>query len=503
MAEIKSLQTLAKASASASDVLLVTNTSTNSAKKYVLTNLFPSASTAGSGAAVFKNISSKNQFNFKSILSGASSKLAISSGVNEITISLIEQGIDLRNCNNANSQFSRGVDFTKIVTGLNSVFNGGTGLSSIVKGGVLYANAESQLTYGTLSTNGQLMIGNATNGYPSFATLTAGSNVTITNTAGAISIAASLSGLAADLDCNTYDINLDRAAGISWVSGDGSAEGMSVDADGRVFIGDSTPTVPTIAGQLHLCGATTNALVIGNTNDYKAHTITAMTAAGSVAGLALTLKGADCTSGNVAGGALNLEAGDATGSGIGGHLSITAGNSISGTEGSIKMYTYTSNSATQSFTIDSSQDATVNVGNLFVSAKPLYLRSSSTSRIVQYQGAEATTDDGTAVVSAANVLTGIVKCTPSADRSKVTDTAANFVSGLSLTADNDSVDWTLLNLATDGASAITLTGGTGVTLIGRMVVMGQDAAEDAIAEGVARFRIRRTGSSAVTMYRIS
>ena len=118
------------------------------------------------------------------------------------------------------------------------------------------------------------------------------------------------------------------------------------------------------------------------------------------------------------------------------------------------------------------------------------------------QGAEATTADDTSVVTAANILTGIIKCTPTADRAKATDTAANLISSLGLTEDNASFDFVFINLATDGASAVTLSAGSGVTLVGRMVIMGQDAAEDAIAEGVAQFRVRRTSSSAVTMYRI-
>jgi hypothetical protein len=121
---------------------------------------------------------------------------------------------------------------------------------------------------------------------------------------------------------------------------------------------------------------------------------------------------------------------------------------------------------------------------------------------VIHQPAQATSADDTAVVSAANVLTGIVQCTPTADRSKASDTAANFISSLGLTEDDDAFDFSFINLATDGASAVTLTAGTGVTLVGRMVIMGQDAAEDAVAEGVAIFRIRRTSATTVTMYRV-
>jgi hypothetical protein len=121
---------------------------------------------------------------------------------------------------------------------------------------------------------------------------------------------------------------------------------------------------------------------------------------------------------------------------------------------------------------------------------------------VIHQPDVAISADDTAVVSAANVLTGIVQCTPTADRSKASDTAANFISSLGLTEDDDAFDFSFINLATDGTSAVTLTAGTGVTLVGRMVIMGQDAAEDAVAEGVAIFRIRRTSATTVTMYRV-
>ena len=124
-------------------------------------------------------------------------------------------------------------------------------------------------------------------------------------------------------------------------------------------------------------------------------------------------------------------------------------------------------------------------------------------RMKLYQGAEATTDDGATAVSAANINTGIVKCTPTDDRSKATDTAANLISTLELTANGDSYDWTFINLATNGTSFVTLTAGSSVTLVGNMIISAQDSAEDAFTSGVAQFRIRRTAADTVTMYRIS
>jgi len=121
----------------------------------------------------------------------------------------------------------------------------------------------------------------------------------------------------------------------------------------------------------------------------------------------------------------------------------------------------------------------------------------------RYQGTQATTDNGTTAISAANVLTGIIQCTPDADRSKATDSASNFISTLGLTDDNDSFDFSLINLATDGTSHITITSGASVTLVGCMVVSAQDLAEDAFTSGVGRFRIKRSSGSACTMFRIA
>ncbi len=87
--------------------------------------------------------------------------------------------------------------------------------------------------------------------------------------------------------------------------------------------------------------------------------------------------------------------------------------------------------------------------------------------------------------------------------SKDTDTAANLISGLGLTQDNDSVDFAFINLAVDGTSAVTLSGGANVTLVGSGVIQAQDVAADAFSSGAALFRIRRTSSTAVTMYRLS
>ena len=369
MAEIKNLQSLSKTSAGSNDVLLVTNTSTNQAKKYTLTNFFPSLSTVGtSSEAFFINVTNKNQLNFKGIKSATTSMLTMATVSNNVELTVVPAGIDLNLCDNTKSQFTKGVNFNTIITGSCPVSNGGTGVTGFATGSILVATSTNTLGAQTMTAHGQLLIGNATTGYPSVATLTAGANISITNTAGAISIAGTFAGLTADLDCNTFDINLDRAAGISWVSGDGSKEGISVDANGKVFIGDSTPTAPTIGGQLHLIGNTAQAIVIGNNNNYKStYSVGVMTPNSGTAGGNLEFYASAGGGGNDVGGYAAVYAGAGIGSGAGGHSIIRGGDAASGTPGSVKLNTYTTGGAdTTALTVDSAQDVTVNSGSLII-----------------------------------------------------------------------------------------------------------------------------------------
>jgi hypothetical protein len=70
------------------------------------------------------------------------------------------------------------------------VGSGGTGASTLTNGGVLLGSGTDSITALGQATNGQLVIG-STGADPVLATLTGGANITVTNTAGGISIAAS------------------------------------------------------------------------------------------------------------------------------------------------------------------------------------------------------------------------------------------------------------------------------------------------------------------------
>ena len=69
------------------------------------------------------------------------------------------------------------------------VGSGGTGASTLTDGGILLGSGAGAVTALGQATNGQIPIG-STGGDPVLGTITGGSNITVTNGAGTISIAA-------------------------------------------------------------------------------------------------------------------------------------------------------------------------------------------------------------------------------------------------------------------------------------------------------------------------
>ena len=509
MAEIKSLRSLAKTSATSKDVLLVTNTSTNAAKQYSLSNLFPSGSTLGSSSeSIFVNITNKNQMNFKGLKSANTKLLALSTSDNNIMFRVKPSGIDLSQCDNSRSAFGSGTNLNKSVTGVLSPIYGGTGLSRVVKGSILVAHTDTSWSALALNTDGQLLIGNTVAGRPTTGKIVGGANVSITNSPGIITISSNLARLTGNFDTGSYNIDLDS----NYLSPTGADKGIYFKGN-SVIINDSDQTANSTAtttadGQLHLMGTNVNAITIGNganaSNYQTEYNINCDTSTSGVGGGLNIKPGTGHT--DYAGGALKLYGGAGTGTGNGGALELYSGDTASGGSGGVggqirliaqdEGADVTAFIMTNAGAISMSQNVTV--------AKTLRVSEANTSQFVTAQGDQAVTDDGTAVLSAANILQRIVTCTPSADRSKVTDTAANYVAGnLGLDNDNDSIDFSFINLATNGTSHVTLTGGTGITLVGCMVISAQDLAEDAFTSGTAQFRVRRVSATAVTIYRIA
>jgi len=85
-------------------------------------------------------------------------------------------------------------------------------------------------------------------------------------------------------------------------------------------------------------------------------------------------------------------------------------------------------------------------------------------KVAPTAAATALATGGAGTYLAAALLSGIITRDPAgANRTDTTDTAANLVAGLGLTANYQEVFCLIVNTA-DGAETITLAGGTGVTL---------------------------------------
>ncbi len=133
----------------------------------------------------------------------------------------------------------------------------------------------------------------------------------------------------------------------------------------------------------------------------------------------------------------------------------------------------------------------------------VYLRSNTDpGALITRTGAPGVlVDDGNAIL-VANIKK-ISTITLGADRSKATPTAAALINLIGLTEDDDSFLLTIVHLGTNGTRKLTITAGTGVTLVGSAVVFEKDEASDAVSSGSAQFLIRRTGAGAVSIYRVA
>jgi hypothetical protein len=230
-----------------------------------------------------------------------------------------------------------GVSLTTQVSGTLPIANGGTGststtycsLSTNVTGTLPVANGGTGVA--TTPTNGQLLIGNGTN--YSVATITAGSGVTVTNSAGGITIAATGSG-----------------GTVTSVAGTGIVNGLTltgtVTAFGSLTLGGTlsgvsltsavTGTLPIGNGGTGITSTPTNGqLMIGNGTGYTAATITAgsgVSVTNSAGGITIAATGGGGTVTSVSGSGgttgLTLAGGPITGIGtltIAGTLAVANG----------------------------------------------------------------------------------------------------------------------------------------------------------------------------------
>tara|TARA_R110002124_G_scaffold28508_1_gene100530 strand:- start:1007 stop:2416 length:1410 start_codon:yes stop_codon:yes gene_type:complete len=376
MANITDLTALGKTSVTANDFFLTANSARGDNKKFGVSNLFPTLQSKSgvTGIALFVDVTDKNVINLKGIKSASSILTISTTAANDISLDIAESQINLANCSNSSSGFLSTVALASNVSGTLPVANGGTNATSFADKAVIITqdSGDDTLAAVAMSTNGQLLIG-GTSG-PAVSTLTAGTNVTITNADGGITIASSLASVSSDLDMNNNDIDL----GSGYLSSDGASNGVRVTAN-NAYIGASgsyfNSSLLNLSGGVDFASGASYAIQV---------------AAGTSPGT-LTLRGQTNSATNGGGGNTSIYAGTADGSGTGGTLGLYGGDSGSGTGGVVKIVTSIAGTETDALTVDGASDVTVNAGSLII--------TSATEGIVH-------TNSGT-ITQATNHTTGV------------------------------------------------------------------------------------------------
>lgn len=124
--------------------------------------------------------------------------------------------------------------------------------------------------------------------------------------------------------------------------------------------------------------------------------------------------------------------------------------------------------------------------------------------IVGKQVAPATATTA-ATLTAAQLLTGILNATPTATGATVAYTlpTGTLMDGSVTFAVNDSFDWVLINNALAALDTITLTAGTGHTIVGGPIVQSLHASTGGITGYSAQFRTRKSAADTFVTYRIA
>ena len=214
------------------------------------------------------------------------------------------------------------------------VANGGTGATTLTANGVLIGNGTSAVTSVALATKGQILVGDGT-GNPSALTVGTDGQLLMANAAAGSGVQWINNHLdlldefvmpgSTVLDMNNNIIDL----GTGWLSGNGTAEGINIDAAGKVFIGEDTPTA-FFDTALNFIGDIT----VSGASVFQAKAVSgagsniSLIAGGSTgaAGGGMVVKGGNSTGGNGNGGNLTLGGGIKNGSGTDGTIVFKTGD---------------------------------------------------------------------------------------------------------------------------------------------------------------------------------
>lgn len=109
----------------------------------------------------------------------------------------------------------------------------------------------------------------------------------------------------------------------------------------------------------------------------------------------------------------------------------------------------------------------------------------------------AATSAGAHTITIAEIRKEILRCDPTADAAWTAPTAALAVAGVENVQVGDCLDFYIINTGTTGADEIiTVSAGSGGTLVGSGAVLTANAVDDAFSSGSGHFRLRFTNVTA-------
>lgn len=272
------------------------------------------------------------------------------------------------------------------------------------------------------------------------------------------------------------------------IAGLAAAQGGYVDV-----VGGTSSTAGNAGGASKVTGGQPGATGVGGAATVAAGAGGATSGAGGVA----SLTGGAGTNGNAAGGAVTATGGAGQGTGAGGAASVAGGASGAGATGNGGAASVTGGAAAST---NGNGGSVVLTGGAKAGSGVDGMVIERSVKLVAQGAPTAKTVDAT--LTAAEVLAGIITVNQGAagTSSQTLPLASAMDTAIPDAAAGDAFDFTVINISTTDAEDATLITNTGWTLVGNMEVQ---AASALTLNTSGRFRARKTGAAAWSLYRLS
>lgn len=270
--------------------------------------------------------------------------------------------------------------------------------------------------------------------------------------------------------------------------------GLAAAQGGYVAVaGGTSSTAGNAGGAASLTGGQPGATGVGG----AASVVGGIGGATSGTGGAAALTGGAGTNGNAAGGAAVVTGGAGQGTGAGGAASVVGGASGAGATGNGAAANVTGGAA---LSTNGNGGSVILTGGAKTGTGVAGMIIERAVKMVK-QGAP-TAKTTSATLTAAEVLAGIITVNQGAAGASALQLplATDLDTAMPDAAAGDAFDFSVINISTVAAEDATITTNTGWTLVGNIDIASNAAATD---KSAGRFRARKTGAGAWTLYRLS